>query len=120
MTFDPEKAQEARTLRVDALRRFKTTEGYKVLVELVRNEQIQRLNTWMNGQLTTHEDHLKTQAEMQAWTGVLSLMDDEISRYDIWLEQTLEKREKMRKDAIDAQNYNQKMQTTNLGANNGW
>jgi len=70
----------------DTLRRFKTLDGYKVLVKYVREQEASLLRLFMSDTVT---DEKQLRADCRAWHGVLQGLDGKIENYDIWLEQTI-------------------------------
>lgn len=72
----------------DTLTQFKTTPGFKVLVKLVRDQEANLLRMFMSDEIV---DMVQLRADFRAWQKVLSVIDEPIQQYDIWLEGTLEK-----------------------------
>jgi hypothetical protein len=69
------------------LAQFKTTVGYSDLVKLLREQQGQLLKMFMSDKGV---DLIQLRADFRAWQKVISVIDEPIEQYDIWLAQTLE------------------------------
>ncbi len=70
----------------EALRRFRTTEGYKVLLNLVRGHEANLLREFLSD---TEVDEKQLRANCRAWHNVIQIIDDTVDAYDTWLEQTI-------------------------------
>ena len=71
----------------DALRQFKDTEGYKVLLELIRGQEAYLLRMFMSD---SDVDEKQLRADCRAWHGVTTIIDNKIEEYDEWLRKTIQ------------------------------
>jgi len=79
---------EKMKLEADALIQFKTTTGFKILTEYVREQQANLMRALIDGD--DDIDLKQLRADMKAWSNLLGAVDKKIESYDIWLKQTLD------------------------------
>jgi len=85
-----QKEAAERALFVESIRKFKTTDGYKAILELVNQRKVDLLKQYLFGKLDTLEDHVKLRAEFMAQYGLLKSIDSEVTNYDTNIQQLLE------------------------------
>jgi len=117
--MDSEAAKE-REIFVESLRKFKTTDGYKAILDIMQQKKVQLLNHYLNGKLDTLEDHVKLRAEFRAQFDIVSAIDGEIKSYDIEIEQLLQKQKIQHDNEIEAVNYQQRIHQEAAMRGNGW
>jgi len=80
-TFEEQFKEDA-----ESLRQFKSIEGYKVLVKLVRGYEANLLRKFMS---SAELDEKQLRADCRAWHTVVEMIDETIDSYDNWLEGVL-------------------------------
>lgn len=72
--------EEARAKRIEALRSFKNTNGYAILMEIVRDQFTACVAAQLDPDCTTPFEQIA--ADMRAWNSIGQLIDFEIQTYD--------------------------------------
>ena len=117
--MDPEAAKD-REIFVESLRKFKTTDGYKAILDIMQQKKVQLLNHYLNGKLETLEDHVKLRAEFMAQFSIAAAIDGEIENYDIEIEQLLQKQRVQYDKEIETVNYQKRIHQEAAMRGNGW
>jgi hypothetical protein len=79
----PEESQlldEQRRKRIEALRSFKDTNGYKILMEIVRDQFTACVRAQLDPECEFRLEQI--QSDMIAWNSIGQLIDFEIQSYD--------------------------------------
>ena len=81
---------EAMMLRAERLRHFKTTEGYKELIKIVKEQEAALMSAFLNdGEVDINE----LRAEFRAWHSIVQVIDEPITSYDNWLIETMKQKD---------------------------